>query len=239
MTIQKHQARVVVSKDGPYLVSGSVPLARQTIATDADGGSETWQQGKTFAVRESYALCRCGQSQRKPFCDGTHAKIGFDGTETASRESYQAQAQIFEGPALLLADAERLCAFGRFCDPHGKVWNQVAHTKDPHIRTTFLRQVENCPAGRLVAVDKATGKPVETRLLVSIGLVEDPEEQCSGPLWLRGGIAVIAADGFEYEVRNRVTLCRCGQSANKPFCDGTHASEKFRDESWVDDSSSD
>jgi CDGSH-type Zn-finger protein len=64
---------------------------------------------------------------------------------------------------------------------------------------------------------------------VSIGLIEDPEQQCSGPLWLQGGIPIVAADGFEYEVRNRVTLCRCGASKNKPFCDGTHATIKFRD----------
>ncbi|MGA7803617.1 CDGSH iron-sulfur domain-containing protein [Bradyrhizobium sp.] len=40
---------------------------------------------------------------------------------------------------------------------------------------------------------------------------------------------VVSADGFEDEVRNRVTLCRCGQSQNKPFCDGTHAQTKFKD----------
>ena len=106
----------------------------------------------------------------------------------------------------------------------------MADTDNPQVRKTFLRQVENCPAGRLVAVDKVTGKPMEKVLPVSIGLVEDPEEQCSGPLWLRGGINVTSADGFVYEVRNRVTLCRCGQSSNKPFCDGTHASVKFHSE---------
>jgi hypothetical protein len=100
---------------------------------------------------------------------------------------------------LALTDAEGLCAFGRFCDPHGKVWNQVARSDDPRIRAGFVRQVENCPAGRLVAWDKATGKPLEPKLPVSIGLVEDPAQQCSGPLWLRGGIAVIAGDGFAYE----------------------------------------
>jgi CDGSH-type Zn-finger protein len=61
----------------------------------------------------------------------------------------------------------------------------------------------------------------------TIGLIEDPAEHCSGPIWLRGGIAVVSADGFEYEVRNRMTLCRCGASKNKPFCDGAHASIKF------------
>jgi CDGSH-type Zn-finger protein len=70
---------------------------------------------------------------------------------------------------------------------------------------------------------------VEESLPVSIGVVEDPAEDCAGPLWLRGGIAVIAANGFAYEVRNRVTLCRCGASRNKPFCDGSHASIKFQD----------
>jgi len=61
-------------------------------------------------------------------------------------------------------------------------------------------------------------------------VVDDPTPHGGGPLGLRGGIPVIAADGFAYEVRNRVTLCRCGQSKNKPFCDGTHAAIKFRGE---------
>jgi Iron-binding zinc finger CDGSH type len=78
------------------------------------------------------------------------------------------------------------------------------------------------PAGRLVAWDKAADAPIDPELPLSIGLVEDPQEECGGPIWLRGGVPVVSADGFEYEVRNRVTLCRCGQSKNKPFCDGAH-----------------
>ena len=136
--------------------------------------------------------------------------------------------QVLDGPVFQLTDAESLCAFGRFCDPNGQVWSQVARTDDPHVQAMFIRQVKNCPAGRLVAWDKASGQPIEDALPVSIGLVEDPEQQCSGPLWLRGGIQVTSADGFEYEVRNRVTLCRCGESKNKPFCDGTHAAIKFK-----------
>jgi CDGSH-type Zn-finger protein len=224
------EVRVVVSKDGPYMVTGGPPLSRQTIVTDAEGGSERWQEGETFKVRETYALCRCGHSSTKPFCDGTHGTVGFDGTETASREPYIEQANMLEGPALSLSDVEGLCAFGRFCDPHGSVWNEVARTDEPATRTRFLRQVQHCPAGRLVAWDNATGRPLEPELPVSIGLVEDPPEKCAGPIWLRGGIPVVSADGFAYEVRNRVTLCRCGASKNKPFCDGTHASIGFRDQ---------
>jgi CDGSH-type Zn-finger protein len=222
--------RVVISKNGPYLVSGHVPLAKQTIRTDAQGGSEQWVEGKTYPAQEKYALCRCGHSHTKPFCDGTHAKIGFDGTETASRMPYEKQAQVVDGPVMQLHDVERLCAFARFCDPNGQVWNQVSRTDDERVHAAFVRQVGNCPSGRLVALDRSTGRAVEPHLPRSIGLVEDPAQGCAGPLWLRGGVPVVSADGFHYEVRNRVTLCRCGQSKNKPFCDGTHAAIKFRDE---------
>jgi len=225
----KTEVRVVVSKNGPYLVTGAVPLAKQTIVADAQGGSEEWKEGEPMPVQDQYALCRCGHSKHKPFCDGTHKKIGFDGTETASREPYRAQAQLMEGPALSLSDAQALCASARFCDPNGQVWNQVEHTDEQGVRTMFVRQVNNCPSGRLVAWEKKTGKPIEHPLPVSIGLVEDPAQGVSGPLWLRGGIPLVAADGFAYEVRNRMTVCRCGASKNKPFCDGSHATVKFHD----------
>jgi len=229
MSHPKNKARVVVSKDGPYLVTGDVPLAEQIIATDSEGGSESWEQGTTYKEQASYALCRCGRSKKKPFCDGTHSRAEFDGTETANRAAYREQAAVQDGPSsLALMDAEHLCAFARFCDPNGQVWSQIDQTDDPAVRATFLRQVGNCPAGRLVAWDKESGKPVEPELPVSIGLIEDPPQQCSGPIWLRGGIQLVSADGFEYEVRNRMTLCRCGESSNKPFCDGTHASMKFK-----------
>jgi len=222
--------RITVTANGPYLVTGGPPLARQTISTDAAGGSERWTEGETIPTKASYALCRCGRSKTKPFCDGSHVETGFDGTETASREPYLNQAALIDGAVLELTDAETLCAFARFCDPNGQVWAQAARTDDDAVRETFIRQVNACPSGRLVAWDKASGQAVETPLPVSIGLVEDPEQQCSGPLWLRGGIPVVSADGFEYELRNRVTLCRCGASNNKPFCDGTHAAIKFKDD---------
>jgi CDGSH-type Zn-finger protein len=222
------KAKVVVVKNGPYRVSGTLPLSKQIIGVNREGESEQWERGDTFPVHESYSLCRCGHSQNKPFCDGTHKRIEFDGTETASREPFARQAQILDGPTMQLADAEHLCAFARFCDPHGQVWSQVEHTNHPATRERFIRQTGNCPSGRLVAIDKQTGQPVEPELPVSIGLVEDPAQESSGPVWLRGGIPVVSADGFEYEVRNRVTLCRCGASKNKPFCDGSHAAIKFR-----------
>ena len=77
--------------------------------------------------------------------------------------------------------------------------------------------------------EKPTNREIEDPLAPSIGLVEDPALGCSGPLWVRGGIPIESADGKRYERRNRVTLCRCGASTNKPFCNGSHASIEFND----------
>ena len=59
--MSKTRTRVVVTKDGPYLVSHDVPLAKQTIVTDEEGGSETWEESAPFKQQKSYALCRCGR----------------------------------------------------------------------------------------------------------------------------------------------------------------------------------
>jgi CDGSH-type Zn-finger protein len=228
MTTVKAQVSVAISKDGPYVVSGDAPLTEEIVGANAEGESVEWQRGRAFDAPAKYALCRCGQSARAPFCDGTHAKVGFDGTETASRTPFAAQARIFDGPDLSLLDVRHLCADARFCDPNGKVWTQVARTDDPDVRAMFLSQVHNCPAGRLLAFDKAAGKTIESDSPLAIGLIEDPVEDCSGPIWLRGGVALTSADGHQYERRNNMTVCRCGSSKNKPFCDGTHASINFK-----------
>lgn len=86
-----------------------------------------------------------------------------------------------------------------------------------------------CPGGRLSAWENRTGEPYEPDYAPSLGLIEDPGLGVSGGLWVRGGIPVQTQEGMAYEIRNRVVLCRCGASKNKPFCDGSHAAVKFRD----------
>ncbi len=220
--------KIVVTKNGPYLVYGGVPLAVEYIEPNEEGGSWQYRRGKTFDVKPAYALCRCGHSANKPFCDGTHAKIGFDGSETANREPYRNRAETTTGPDFALDDVEILCASARFCDNYGSAWKLVEETNDPHKRELLLHEVARCPSGRLVLRRRGTGEPVEPPYEQSIVVVEDPAQGQSGPLWVRGGIPIESAESGRYEVRNRVTLCRCGRSQNKPFCDGNHL-EGFKD----------
>lgn len=218
---------ITVVDDGPYLVSGGVPLVRATIVTNEEGEAVAWEEGERLETPERYTLCRCGHSARKPFCDGSHLDVAFDGTETAGHFSHAEVAVSIDGPGVQLRDARRLCAEARFCDRGEGLWNLVEACDDPEKRQLAEEEAMLCPSGRYVLCQG--GQELEPELEPSIALVRDPGAGCSGPLWVRGGIPVFAADGTPYEVRNRVTLCRCGNSANKPFCDGSHLSTGFND----------
>jgi CDGSH-type Zn-finger protein len=220
--------RITVTPNGPYRVTGSVRLVPRTIVSDDDDFSVEWGEGEPYVTEAPYDLCRCGGSKTAPFCDHVCEENGFDGTETASRKPYLEQADEEVGPNLVLTDAEDLCAYARFCDPGGQIWNLVQEDDDSSVALA-IREGKLCPSGRLVTWDKETRAQNEDDDEPSIGVVQDPTEGCSGPLAVRGGIPVVAADGFEYEVRNRQTLCRCGTSENKPFCNGSHAAIRFQD----------
>lgn len=231
MDERRDPVTVVVSVDGPYLVTGPVDVGYQVIAQDDTGASWTWKRGETVPTGRRFSLCRCGHSQNKPFCDDTHLTVGFVGTETASRATHEEQAAVTDGPTMSMGDVRSLCARARFCDGHGDAWSAVESSATDDARRIAAHEVSHCPAGRLVAYDKnAGGAALEPDLEPSIGIIEDPAIGVSGGLWLRGGIRVTSEDGTPYPVRNRAVLCRCGESANKPFCDGAHRRARFADE---------
>jgi CDGSH-type Zn-finger protein len=183
---KQNQPHIKVTKDGPYEVTGSVPLAEQKIRVDEDSQCHGWAEGKRYPVEERYSLCRCGASKHKPFCDGTHAHIEWDGTETAGNTPFDVMAKEFEGPGLRLHDAEELCATARFCHRAGSTWDLVRHSDDPLARQTAIEESCDCPSGRLVACEK-DGRPIEPDLEPSIGVIEDTQKRAEGPLWVRGG----------------------------------------------------
>ena len=223
-----NKGKIVISKSGPYLVSGKLPLDK-AIEIVANGEPVKWGKGQHYPEQENYALCRCGHSKNKPFCDGTHVKISFDGTETASNKKYLDQAEKIEGSGMDLTDAQDFCASARFCHRKGSIWNLTQVSDNPKLKEIAIQEACDCPSGRLVAWDKKTGKAIEPEFEPSISLVEDPQARVSGPIWVKGGVKLESQDGTQYESRNRMALCRCGKSGNKPFCDGSHIQAKFSD----------
>lgn len=221
----KNAVKIKITKNGPYIVSGKVPLERQIIIADSEGTAIEWQPSTKYEPHDKYALCRCGHTKNKPFCDGTHIGVKFVGTETADKEIYLNQPKEIDGPTLRLTDFEALCASARFCHRAGGIWKLVPESSNPQKKQIAIEEASDCPSGRLVVVDKETGKIIEPKFAKSIVLIEDPAMNVSGPIWVRGGIPVESANSEAYGVRNRVTLCRCGKSRNKPFCDSSHYPE--------------
>jgi CDGSH-type Zn-finger protein len=70
------QVVIKARNNGPYKITGPVKVI------DADGAEYDLSE-----IDEPIALCRCGGSTTKPFCDGTHSRIGFEAAERAVRES--------------------------------------------------------------------------------------------------------------------------------------------------------
>ena len=225
--MQNKEPNIRILKDGPYLVTGNVPLSEKIIVPRGDG--YVYKEGRALPQRETYLLCRCGRTKTPPFCDGSHVAAGFDGTETACKEQYNVRAARISGTGIDLLDDGR-CAFARFCHrDDGDAWELCEDSATAHRHDEAIIAANECPAGRLTAVEK-NGTVHEPHYEPGIEILQDPEENVSAGIFVKGGIPIESANGSLYEIRNRLVLCRCGMSKNKPFCDAAHVSEEFQDE---------
>ena len=124
-----------------------------------------------------------------------------------------------------MTDDFSLCTHAGFCgDRFTKVWQLIERTSDPAVRERLQRMVELCPSGRLDHAPAVGAEPVEPAFEPSIAV--EPRRAAAGCAAASRSSRRMARP---WEVRNRVTLCRCGHSRNKPFCDGTHKVVGFRD----------
>ena len=220
--MDKQKVKIRIIKNGPYLVSKGIRMNQMYIKTDERGDSIGWETGAQHPARPfDYCLCRCGRSNSKPYCDGQHDLINFSAEETASTAPYDDQAIHYEGQRVDLLDQENLCGEARFCDVAQGIWDRVISSNQEEDMQKAIQEACDCPTGRLTIVKK-DGTKIEPELKQEISLIEDPVNHTRGPLWVKGGITVENHDGTIYEKRNRVALCRCGESKNMPFCDASH-----------------
>ncbi len=218
--VSNESVNVTVLPNGPYVVTGGVPLRRKSPIVSEYDEPLTWRTHEVTDEAARYELCRCGQSSNKPYCDGTHATVDFDGTETAPTNEIADRIKIYPGTGIDVLDDRAICVNAGFCDTRvSTVWKMSHSTDDTDVRARVMAMIERCPSGALTyAVD---GEIVEPDLRIGVSVIPD------GPLWLTGGIPVERSDGEPMETRNRVTLCRCGASSNKPLCDGSHSEVGF------------
>jgi CDGSH-type Zn-finger protein/truncated hemoglobin YjbI len=207
-------------RNGPYLV------------TNAE--SVTDWLGCALPSAPQIALCRCGQSQLKPLCDGTHAEIGFSAEKDPKRVADRRDTYV--GQQVTILDNRGTCQHSGFCTD--RLATAFRQGKDPFVMPSggrmdeIIRAVRDCPSGALsYAIDG-----VEARDEVDFHGQREPtiEVTKDGPYRITGVIPLVDADG-EPEPRNQgaslehYALCRCGHSQNKPFCSGMHWYVEFKD----------
>jgi CDGSH-type Zn-finger protein len=209
-----------VIPNGPLIVQGDVALYRRHAVHSEHGEPLAWVTTERLDTRERTVLCRCGLSATKPYCDATHRSSGFAADDVAAG-TYAERSKELGGTGITVRDDRSICVHAGFCGTRvTNVWKQVGETDESIVRAQVIGMVENCPSGALVY--ELEGSLVEPLLPQAIAVTDD------GPLWVTGGVAVTTATGA-LETRNRVTLCRCGASANKPLCDGSHKEAGFTD----------
>ncbi|MEV6966561.1 ferritin-like domain-containing protein [Hamadaea sp. NPDC051192] len=222
--------RIVALPNGPYLLYGGIPLRRKTKIVSAEGKAVTWKTGEPLPTEDTYALCRCGQSSNKPFCDGTHVRIGFDGSDAAPLKPYRELQHVHDGVGVSAQRVGELCIHAAFCFGRTRpIAKMLDDSQDSDVRSDIMSRIDHCPSGSYSYALERGGETIEVDLPPAVSILEE-EDGLASALWVTGAVAVLRTDGTPIETRNRVTLCRCGRSANKPLCDGTHRAIGFREE---------
>lgn len=179
--------------------------------------------------RPKVGLCRCGASAKKPFCDGSHAKIGFDSAPDHSNLRNVAVDYTGEvdGVAVTISYTPVLCTHAARCqaraasvfDPSQKPWVRPGNGTLEEI----LDVIAACPSGALrVSVGE---KPAQHMTTGDVAI----RVEKNGPLHV-SNISLVAEFNGTGASRTKYSLCRCGLSKNKPFCDGSHYDAKWSDE---------
>ena len=180
--------------------------------------------GRDIEARPVMALCRCGASANKPFCDGTHNSIGFTGDRATP--SGRDRVIAYEGTDVTVHYNPMICSHAGECgriapdvfDPALKPWVQPDRGSQDEIE----KVVRACPSGALrLSRGGAPEHGYPDRAQVTV--------ERNGPYWILGIDAPVPPQGEGMDGRKYV-LCRCGKSGNKPFCDGTHRDAKWRDD---------
>jgi CDGSH-type Zn-finger protein len=203
--------KITCASNGPYLLEDVPELRRAS--------------GHAYpAARSGVALCRCGGSANKPFCDGTHRRNGFKDDNTADATKNTRKA--YRGKRVTILDNRAICAHAGFCTDelkqvfrqHDEPWIEPDRASVEAIIST----VRKCPSGALsYAIDGVEAPPPQRPPMVTV--------TDNGPYAVTGGVELMGVKLGDGASAEHYTLCRCGASKNKPFCDGSHWEVGFKD----------
>jgi len=215
--VSDEKPKIACLPNGPYYLLNSM-----TPETIPHLQSST---GEPRANVIGVALCRCGGSNNKPFCDGTHGTNGF--TDKKIADGSKDMRDNYVGKTITIHDNRGICAHaGRCTDNLAKVFKLKEEPWiDPDGATAeeIIATIRMCPSGALsYSIGGEEHRDQDREPMVTV--TKD------GPYAVTGGIELIDKERGEGASTEHYTLCRCGGSKNKPFCDGTHWHKGFKDD---------
>lgn len=169
------------------------------------------------------SCARCGGSANKPFCDGTHTTNGFSSGKAADRVPDARES--YAGAEITIHDNRGICAHAGACTDglpsvfrlKQEPWIDPAGASAPDIVDT----VRKCPSGALsYSIDGIEHRDRAPAIFVAP----------NGPYVVTGGPELADTPRGDGASTEHFTLCRCGGSRNKPFCDGSHWKRNFTDD---------
>ena len=210
MTEQK-KPTIECSQDGPYVVRNLEHLRNS--------------RGEPIPMRRTLSLCRCGGSANKPFCDGTHSTIGFSGKKLT--DGLRDKRKNYQGKKIAIHDNRGICSHAGFCTDHlAAVFSSERKPWiDPDGATVeaIIEVIKQCPSGALsYSIEDAEHRDQSRDPMITVSK--------DGPYYVTGGLELKDQSRGQGASEEHYTLCRCGASKNKPFCDGTHWEINFADE---------
>jgi len=206
---KKNNPKIKTLKNGPYVASQL--------------SSFKTSKGDCIKTQKTMVLCRCGQSKNKPFCDATHVKIKFNSAKKEGRQPDRVDDYI--GKGVTIHDNRGVCSHVGYCTDN--LSSVFLMGKEPWIDPNgasvadVIRVIRMCPSGALsYSVDGLKHDTLDREPGVSL--------RKDGPYTVVGEVELEDYDKSTSQSKEHYTLCRCGGSKNKPFCDGTHWYNKFK-----------
>jgi CDGSH-type Zn-finger protein len=201
-------------KNGPYMINNLESI--------------TQSDGKVVSIKKpAVALCRCGKSKTKPYCDGSHIAAKFKDEKQDDR--IPRSVDTYVGKEITIHDDRGICSHAGFCsDGLPKVFRMK---KEPWIDSNgasiddIIKTIKKCPSGAL-------SYSIDSVLYDEFSDVKELEIAKNGPYNVKGTIPITCEDKPTSD--EHYSLCRCGHSKNKPFCNGQHWYVDFEDEGIIE-----
>lgn len=215
MSIEK--PKIACLANGPYYFSNGTDPHVTVHIQDS--------KGAPVSPDTDIALCRCGASKNKPFCDGSHSKNGF--TDAKLVDATPDKLDSYSGKMITIHDNRGICAHAGYCT--NNLSSVFKYKEDPWIDpdaatvNEIINAIAKCPSGALsYTIENTTNQNPVCEPVITI--TKD------GPYAITGNIELLDQVMGEGCSKECYTLCRCGASKNKPFCDGSHWGIGFKDE---------